>query len=342
MKFAFAAALCAGLLVSAPVAAVAAPPLYRITHTIALSAPDHWDYLYFDASAKRLYISHGDEVTVVDGSNGKIVGQIADLPGSHGIAVAGARGIADSAKNKTVTLFDTATLKSLGTAPAGDDADGITYDASSGRAFVADGDAEAVTAIDMATGRLAGTLSLGGKPEFLVSDGAGHVFINSESTREILRVDARDLRITARFPIPDCEKPHGIAIDPATRRVFTSCVNAKLFVVDAETGKVVASLPIGKGSDAVRFDPKRKLVFSSNGEGTLSVIAEKNASQFRSLANVPTIRGARTMDVDSETGRVFLVTADLDHVAPPDEPGGHPHMIFKPGTLKLYFLDPVR
>jgi len=324
-------------------AAADAPPSYTLSGTVALGAPDRWDYLTFDAQAKRLYVSHGDRVTVVDGVSGKVVGEVADLAGSHGSAIATSlnRGIADSAQKKEITIFDAQTLKPLGTAPAGDDADGIGYDASVQRAFIANGDAGTVTAIDMASGKLAGTITLGSKPEFLVSDGAGHLFVNGESTREVLRVDTKTMAVTARFPVPDCESPHGIAVDPASNRVFTSCVNEKLFVLDGNTGKIVASLPIGKYSDAAGFDPKHKLVFSSNGEGTLSVIAEKSADDFQLLGNVPTQRGARTMAVDPDTGRVFVVTADIDHVDPPKTAGGRPHVTYKPGSLKLFFYDPA-
>jgi DNA-binding beta-propeller fold protein YncE len=321
-----------------------APPSYTLAGSVTLGAPDRWDYLAFDSHAKRVYVSHGDRVTVVDGVSGTVIGEVVDLPGSHGMAVASFlnKGVADSAQKKEVTLFDAQTLKPLGTAPAGDDADGIAYDASVHRAFVANGDAGTVTAIDMESGKLAGTITLGSKPEFLVSDGAGHLYVNGESTREVLRVDTKTLAVTARYPVPDCESPHGIAMDPATARVFTSCTNAKLFVVDANTGKIVSAIDIGKGSDAVQFDAKHKLVYSSNGEGSLSVIAEKSANDFALLGNVPTLRGARTMTVDPDTGRVFVVTADVDHVDPPKAAGGRPHVAYKPGSLKLYFYDPVR
>ena len=327
----------------APAAAFAAQPNYAVSGVVSLGAPDRWDYVSFDAQARRVYVSHGDRVTVVDGVTGKIIGDVANQPGSHGAAVADdlGRGIVDSAANKQATLFDAATLKPLGTAPAGDDADGISYDQASGRAFIADGDAGMVTAIDMKAGKLAGTVTLGSKPEALVADGAGHVYVNGESTREVLRVDAKTLAVTARFAVPDCESPHGIAVDAETQRVFTSCINSKLFVLDGNSGKILASFDIGKFSDTVSFDPKAKLAFSSNGDGTLSVIAEKSADDFALLGNVPTMRGARTMAVDPTNGRVFLVTADIDHVDPPKTPGGRPHAVYKPGTLKLYFYDPA-
>jgi hypothetical protein len=202
----------------APVAAFAAPPNYTVSNTVALGAPDRWDYVYFDPQARHVYVSHGDRVTIVDGVSGKIVGEVANQPGSHGAAVATelGRGIVDSATNKQATLFDAATLKPLGTAPSGDDADGISYDAASGRAFIADGDAGTVTAIDMKAGKLAGTVDLKSKPEALVADGMGHVYVNGESTREVLRVDAKTLAVTARYPIPDCESPHGIDMDVQT------------------------------------------------------------------------------------------------------------------------------
>jgi DNA-binding beta-propeller fold protein YncE len=320
-----------------------AAPHYAITGVVALGAPDRWDYLYFDTRAKRVYVSHGDQETVVDGRSGKIVGSISDLPGSHGtVTVPGLkRGFSDSAKDKKVVVFDTETLRPLSTAQAGADADGMAYDSASQRVFVGDGDGSDVNIIDAVSGKNVVNLPLGGKPEFLASDGKGNVFINIESTREVAKVDARHATIAARWSIPDCESPYGIAVDPDSDRVFTSCTNSKLFVLDGSNGHIVASLAIGKGSDAVAFDPVHKLVFSSNGEGTLSVIAEKSADEFVLLGNVPTMRGARTMTVDPETGRVFLVTADIDHVDPPKTEGGRPRAVYKPGSVKLYFLDPV-
>lgn len=318
-----------------------AAPTYKLVNTVALGAPDRWDYLTFDPAAKRVYISHGDEVTVVDGKSGAIIGNIAGLPGSHGIAIAGKRGVADSAKNQQVTFFDDDSLKPSGTAQSGADADGLTYDPVSGRAFVANGDAATVTAVDMASGRFVGTVALGGKPEFLVGDGAGRVFVNLESTREIANVDAKTLSVTARYAIPDCESPHGIAMDTANRRLFTSCVNEKLVVVDADSGKVLATLPIGKFTDAAAFDPVRKLAFSSNGEGTITVIAEKSANDFEVAGSVTTTRGARTMTIDPDTGRLYLVSADIDHIDPPKAPSTRPHVVYKPGTVTLYFYDPA-
>jgi len=339
--------LCACLFATlAPAVAFAAdaPPVYAMTGAVALGSPERWDYLTFDAKARRVYVSHGDHVVVIDGVSGRIVGHVTGLPGSHGIAIANGltRGVADSATNKNAIVFDLATLKVLGTAPAGDDADGVAYESGSGRAFVGDGDAATVTAIDMATATLAGTIPLASKPEFLVGDGAGHLYVNGESTREIIRIDAKKLTVTARYAVPDCESPHGLAMDPATQRLFTSCSNAKLFVVDANSGRIVSSIAIGKGSDAVKFDPKAKLVFSSNGEGTLSVIAEKSAEDFELLGNVPTVRGARTMTVDPESGRVFVVSADIDRIDPPKAPGTRPRVVYKPGSMKLYFFDPVK
>jgi YVTN family beta-propeller protein len=318
-------------------------PRYALTASVALGSPDHWDYLFFDASAKRVYVSHGDEITVVDGKTGALAGQITGLPGSHGVLTVPslARGFADSAKNHAVIEFDLTSLQPIATAQAGDDADGMAYDAASQHVFVANGDAQTVTAIDAPTGKTIATLALGAQPEFLVADGNGMLYVNGESSREIIAIDARRMKITARWPVPDCESPHGLAVDVRTERLFTSCVNGKLFVVDATSGRILAGLPIGKGSDAVAFDPQRKLVFSSNGEGTVSVIAEKSPEQFVWLADVPTVRGGRTMALDPESGRLYIVSADIDRLDPPKVPGGRQHAVYKPGSLKLFFFDPA-
>ncbi|MBU6299906.1 MAG: YncE family protein, partial [Alphaproteobacteria bacterium] len=231
-------------------------------------------------------------------------------------------------------------LKPLATVPAGEDADAVAYDPLTKRVFVMDADGAAVTAVDAVRNKTLSTTPLKAKPESAVADGAGNLFINGASTREVLRMDTRTLAITARWPVPDCESPHGLAIDTETHRLFVSCRNAKLLVIAGDNGRVVAALPIGKGTDSAAFDPKRKYVFSSNGDGTLSVIAERNADTFVSLGNVPTAPGARTMAVDPATGRVFLVAAGVAKVEPPKAAGRAPHFVFTPGSVKLLILDP--
>jgi DNA-binding beta-propeller fold protein YncE len=315
-----------------------ATPTYKIVKEIALGAPDKWDFLYFDTSSRRIFVSHATQVDVVDADTGAIIGRISGFNTSHGIVTVPAlgRGYADSGNTKSVIIFDLKTLKPVATVEAGEDADAMTLDARTGRVFVMDADGAAVTAIDAKEGRTISTVPLAGKPESAVSDGKGVVYINIASTNEVVKLDATTLKIQARWPVSPCESPHGLAMDRETHRLFLSCKNDKLVVVSSDDGKVAAAVPIGHGTDAADFDAKRSLVFSANGDGTLSVIAERTADMFEKLADIPTRPGARTMALDSKTGRVFLLAADAALATPPGT--GRPS--FVPGSLKLIWLEP--
>jgi YVTN family beta-propeller protein len=230
-------------------------------------------------------------------------------------------------------------LKIIKTMPALLDADGMEFDPASGQVFVAGGDANAVLAIDTKTNEPVKSISLGGSPEFLVADGAGSLYLNINDKNEIVRIDTKTNTVSARWPVAPCDRPTGLALDPTSRRLFSSCENALMVVVDADHGKVVASLPIGKGTDAAAFDPRRKLAFSSNRDGTLSVIQENDPNNFTALEPVKTEPGARTMAVDPVTGKIFLVTARVKSAAVPKYAGGPPLYEFIPGTVKaLYFV----
>ncbi|MGA7674204.1 MAG: YncE family protein [Rhizomicrobium sp.] len=334
------AVLAAAGSLATPAAAGDAAPVYKIVKEVPLGMPDKWDFVYFDAG--RVYVSHGTEVTVIDGRSGELIGRVPGIDGSHGVVAAPSlgRGYADATNANSLVAFDLKTLKPLATMPAGEDADDVVYDPATKRVFVMDADGTAMTAVDAVQNKTISTTPLNGKPESATVDGAGNLFINSASTNEVLRVDTRSLAILSRWPVPDCQSPHGLAIDTAAHRLFVSCVNAKLQVVSSDDGHVVATLPIGKGTDTAAFDPKRKLIFSSNGEGTLSVIAERGADDFVSLGEVPTAPGARTMAVDPASGRVFLVTGEVAKTEPPTVKGRAPHFVFVPGSVKLLLLDP--
>jgi DNA-binding beta-propeller fold protein YncE len=319
------------------VASYAAPPVYTISKEVPIGAPDKFDFVHFDPSMKRVYVSHGTEVTVVDGVSGALVGRIPGFDTSHGIVTVPdlGKGFADSGNTKTVIIFDLKTLKPLATVAAGEDSDAMVYDAKTKRVFVMDADGAAFTAIDAVADKTLSTQPLGGKPESAVSDGAGMIYINIASTNELVRLNATTLAVEQRWPVTGCTSPHGLAMDSKTRRLFISCKNDVMKVVAADTGKIVASLPIGHGTDADAFDPVHNLAYSSNGDGTLSVIAEQDADTFKLLGNVPTRQGARTMAVDPASGRVFVVAGDAPTGATPL--GGHG---IQPGSLKLLFLDP--
>ena len=333
-------ALLAGMLLT--ISSAIAAPAYRLAQTIPLGGGVKWDYLYFDPVTHHIYVSHGSELTVVDPASGKVVGQVTGLQGSHGIAVNPATGLgyADSAKTETISIFDVKSLHVVKQIPALEDADGMAYDPASNQVFDAGGDANAVLGIDAATNQET-KIPLGGAPEFLSVDGQGDLFIAINDKNQLVKLGTKTDKIIARWDLPGCEGPTGVAVDPKTRRVFVSCENQKLAVADADSGKIIAMLPIGKGSDAIRFDQRTKLLFSSNFDGTLSIIQEQDAQHFVSLAALKTGIGARTMELDPVTGALFLVTADLLSIGPP-APGKHqPTCKFKPNTLRLLVYQPA-
>jgi YVTN family beta-propeller protein len=316
-------------------------PRYRISKSVPLGAPDRWDYVAFDPASHRVFVAHGDRVTVADGRDGTIIGNVIGLSGStHGIGISTAtgRGYTDDGKAGTAGSFNLRTLEPETRIKAGVDADAIAVDPASGHIFVIDGDPGEVTVIDPKADRAIATIEVGGGLEYAVADGTGKLYVNGAERREIVRIDTATDKVDARWPIPDCVRPHGLAADFATRRLFSSCINSVLVVVDADSGKLVAKLPIGKGTDAAAFDPARKLIFSSNGiDGTLSVIAERDSQTFVPVATIKTAVTARTMTIDPETGRLYLAAADVDQIAAPTK--GRPRLV--PGSLKLLFLDPV-
>ena len=246
-------------------------PAYHATKTVALGAPDRWDYVVFDPGSDRVYVSHGDRITVVDGKSGAILGQIEGMPGgTHGIGISAAngKGYTDDGKAGQAVAFDLKTLKTGARIAAKDDADGIAFDPTSGHIFVVDGDSAALTVIDPKTDAAIATIATGGGMEYAVAGDNGKLYVNGADKKEIVRIDTATNRVDAHWPVPGCTSPHGLAIDKAAHRLFPTCLNAVMNVVDTDSGKVVASLPIGQGTDGAAFDPKRKLVFSSNYDGT--------------------------------------------------------------------------
>jgi len=324
--------------------AQAAAPLYRLVATIPLGGGVKWDYLHFDPARDRVYVSHGDEVTVVDARADKVVGELADLPGSHGIAVDPVSGLvyADSAGRSVLVAFDPKNFAPVASAPVLDDADGVSYDPFSRKVFVSGGDGDGFTPVSTVTGKADGNIELGTSPEFHVADGKGSVYVDLVDAGAIARIDSATDKVVATWPVAPCVHPKGLAIDPVARVLFASCANGLGVVVSADSGKVLAALPIGKGTDAARFDPAHQRFLASNGDGTLSVIAKRGTNSFALVGTVRTAPGARTMAVDPATGRVFLVTATVTKTIPPAGPGDHPHYVFAPGSLKLLVFDPAR
>lgn len=318
--------------------AAAADGGYVLSKTVPLGAPDRWDYVTYDPSSGRVFIAHGDKVAVVDGATGALEGSVEGMPGgTHGVAIDHRLGLGftDDGRNGEAVAFDLKTLKVTGRVKVDPDADALAFDPVSGHLFVIEGDPKKIVVVDPRTLAVVTTIDAGDGLEFAAVDGRGHLFVNGTEKREVLDIDTRSGKILARWPVPDCASPHGLAIDTETRRIFTSCVNAKLFVLNADTGAIVADLPIGRGSDAVAFDATRKLVFSSDGaEGSVAVIKEKGADAFSVEQPVPTAVSGRTMAVDPASGRLFVVAADVA----PNPAGGRPRPVV--GTTRLLIFDP--
>jgi YVTN family beta-propeller protein len=319
-------------------------PLYTITKTVPIGAPDRWDLLTFDGDSHRVYIAHGDRVTVVDGHSGDVIGNIAGYTGgTHGVVIVpdSGRGYTDDGGAGVAASFDIKTLRPLNTIKADADADAIIFDPASGHVFVVDSDPGKITVIDPKTDTVIATLDGGGKLEIGAADGTGKVYVNGEEKQEVLRIDTRSNKIDARWPISSCTSPHGLAIDGKSRRIFSSCANNLMMVIDADSGKQIAALPIGARTDGAAFDPRTQRAFSSNGDGTLTVIAEKTPTSFVALGTVPTMLGARTMTLDPKSGRLYLVAADM-HVNESVDPKDVRHRFsVVPGSVKLLFLDPT-
>jgi YVTN family beta-propeller protein len=317
------------------------PGLYRISKSISLGSPERWDYLTFEPVSNRVFVAHGDRIDVIDVSSEKVVGQVA-VDGANGAAIVPAvgKGYAGSRGGKSVVVFDLNSFKVLKTLPAAEDTDAIVYDPASKRVFLMHGDPHSITVIDTTTDSVVATVHLSGQPEFAAVDGGGKLFVNIEDKREIQRVDTKTGKVDATWQIPACDSPHGLAIDTESHRLFTSCVNSKLLVVNATDGAVVSTLPIGKHTDAAAYDGHRKRVFSSNGDGTLSVIQQDSADQYKVLGEVATQLGARTMTLDAKTGRIFLVTGDYTEVDPSAKDLRKRYTV-NPGSTRLLLMDAV-
>jgi YVTN family beta-propeller protein len=321
-----------------------APAGYKVVKEVPLGAPERWDYVVYDAPSQRVYVAHSDRISVVDAKDGKLIGEVTGVANTHGIGVAGGKVYTDDGEAAQAIAFDPKTLKVLKRIPAKDDADAITVDPKSGHVFIAAGDAKTVTVIDSKTDAVLANIDAGGKVEYVVPGDDGKVYVNGEEKKEIVRIDVATNKVDAHWPMPGCTSPHGLAIDTAGHRLFSTCVNKVMTVVDTTSGAVVASVPIGQGTDAAAFDPVRKRAFSSNGEGTITVVDAKDPKKMSVIETVPTRVTGRTMGIDPASGRLFVAAADIDPNAPvPAGPNGRPGRPRPvPGSLKLLFLDPVR
>jgi DNA-binding beta-propeller fold protein YncE len=303
--------VCALSVSLAAAALAAAGPGYHVTTTYKVGGEGGWDYLNADAGARRLYISRGTHVIVLDLDSGKKVGDIADTPGVHGIALAPelGKGFTSNGREGTVSIFDLQTLASSSKVKVGENPDAILYDPATKRVFTFNGRSQDSSAIDATSGKVLGTIKLDGKPEFAASDAQGEIFVNIEDKSELVAIDPNKLEIKAKWPLAPCTEPSGLSIDRKNRRLFVGCDNKMMAVVDADSGKVLATPAIGEGVDATAFDEGTDLAFASCGEGVLTVVKEDSPDQFAVAENVPTQQGARTMALDSKTHTVYTVTA---------------------------------
>ena len=313
------------------------PNGYHLLKKIQIGGEGGWDYLFADADAHRLYVSHATKVVVIDTETGNKIGEILDTKGVHGIAVAEklGKGFTSNGRDDSVTIFDLKTLKRISDVKVGKNPDAIIYDAASNHVFTFNGGSSDTTVIDADSGKVAGTIALGGKPEFATVDGKGTVFVNIEDKSEVAQIDSKKLVVKTRWSIAPGEEPSGMAIDLKNHRLFIVCGNKKMIVLNAETGKVVADLPIGDGTDAAGFAPNTKLAFSSNGEGTLTVVREDSADKFSVVETVTTQRGARTMTLDTKTDRIYLATAAFGETPAPTAERPRPRPSIVPDSFVI-------
>jgi DNA-binding beta-propeller fold protein YncE len=320
--------------------AVAAPAGFKVTKQILIGGAGGWDYLTVDSEARRLYVSHSTRVNVVDLESGKVVGEIPDTSGVHGIAIAPqlGRGFVSNGRSNDATIFDLKTLKTLGHVKTGENPDAILFDPASGRVFTFNGRSKDATVFDAASGKVESTIPLGGKPEFSASDGAGRVYVNIEDTAEVAVIDSRKLAVTKRYSLAPCDEPSGLALDVKDHLLFSVCGNKLMTISDPESGKVVATLPIGQGADGAGFDPTTRTAFSSNGEGTLTVVREV-AGKWAVAETVTTARGARTMAVDGKTHAVYTPTAEFGPAPAPTKETPRPRPSIVDGSFKVLVIS---
>jgi DNA-binding beta-propeller fold protein YncE len=326
---------------ASPSSGQGALPRFHKTAEVVLGGEGGWDYLTFDSGTGRIYVSRSTRVDVVDPDAGRVVGTISDTPGVHGVALAPKlhKGFTSNGRDGTVGVFDLDTLGPMGRIRAGSNPDAILYDPATDHVFAFNGGSHDVTIIGARSAAVMRTLPLGGKPEFAAADGDGNVYVNIEDTAEIVAIDSRHLNVEARWPLKGCEAPTGLAMDVERHRLFVGCSNKVMTIVDAKDGRVIATLPIGAGCDATAFDPQASLAFSSNGDGTLTVIGRTGSDGYAVVQNVPTKPGARTMALDPKRQRIYLVTADYGPrpAATPEQPRPRPAIV--PGSFTLLVVE---
>lgn len=322
------AALLLLALIAAPAMALAAPRArvggdYVFAGSFDVGAPGAWDYASFDPAGGRIYLGHRDTIAVIDPAARKTVGEVGPMKSAHGAAVVPAlgRGFATSGGDGMLKVFDLASLKIVKEIPVGDDNDSIIYDPATDAVLVTVGDGEQLVIVDAKAAAVTHKVDLPGEPEFLAADGHGKVFVNIASTNQLARVDIASGKVEQVWPLTGCTRPHGLAFDHRTRRLFAGCANARLLAIDPD-GRVLATLPAGPANDAVLVDERRGRVFCPNGDGTLTVVAEEPRDRYVVLRTIPTFLGARSGAIDPRTGDVFLTYGAIAIKGSPRDPGG--------------------
>jgi len=307
--------------------AYAADDGYHIIKRLKVGGEGGWDYLTIDATARRLYVSRSTHIMVLDLDTDKVVGDLPNTPGVHGIAIASDlnRGFTSNGKSNTSTVFDLKSLKVIREVKTGANPDAIVYEPKTRRVITFNGRSHDATVFEAESGKVVGTIPLGGKPEFAAVDGKGMVFVNIEDTNEVVEIDAAKSRVARRDSIKPCDEPSGMGLDPVHGKVFSGCHNRIMTILDVQSGKVLSTVPIGANVDGNGFDPGTGLAFSSNGDGTLTVVRESSPGSFEVAETVQTQRGSRTMAIDNQTHNIYLPAAQFQQ--PPAGSKARPEMV---------------
>ncbi len=310
---------------------------YHVTQQIPIGGEGGWDYLTVDSAARRLYVSHATKVVVVDLDSNKVVGEIPNTPGVHGIAVAPdlGKGFVSNGRGNSVTIFDLKTLQATGQVPTGQNPDAIQYEPVSHRVFTFNGKSNDSTVINANTGKVEGSIAMGGKPEFSVTDGKGKIFVNIEDKNELVTIDAASMKVLKHTSLKPCDSPSGLAIDPKSTTLFSVCDGKVMAISSGVEGKLLTTATIGEGPDGVAFDPATGEAFSANGEGTVTIVNHQGGS-WKAAETITTTKGARTIALDPKTHKLYLPAADLDTSAP-QAAGARPR--YKSGSFKVLVLS---
>jgi DNA-binding beta-propeller fold protein YncE len=327
------------VLAAAAITVAADAPGFKVAAKYPVPGDGGFDYIVYEGFANRLYVSHGTKVDVLDASTGKPLGAVEDTPGVHGTAVVPLlhRGFTTNGGEAKVSVFDTETFKTIRKIAVDKDPDFTFYDPRTKRVFVCHGDAAEITAIDPATATVIGKVALGGGAEAAVVDARGNGFVNLEEEAEVVNWDPKKLTVKNKWPITGCKTPTGLDIDRVHERLFIGCRSKVLAVMDGTSGKVLTTLPIGERVDAVAFDAKNQLIFASNGDGTVSVIRQKDPNTYESVGDIQTQKSAKTMAFDPHTKHLFLSAAEMEPA--PAGAGGRARMRPKPGTFNVLVIE---